>query len=105
MRVRALDVQAARIDGLPIAMQACTLAMRTEADGSLAWEASGWMRGPEPALAARSETGGTLSVELETDDGTVTGSAFVALSRALGSDTSDARVSLVGVGRLDPWLG
>ena len=105
MRVRALDVQTARIDGLSIAMQACTLAMRTEPDGVLAWEASGWMRGPEPALAARTDPGGPLSVELETDDGKVTGSAFVALSRAHGSETSDARVSIVGVGRLDPWLG
>jgi hypothetical protein len=105
MRVRALDVMSARIDGQPIPMGSCTLAARTEPDGRHGWEASGWLRYLDPTLAACAQVGNPVPVSLETSDGTLNGSAFISLGRAAGTHDSGAPVFLVGVGHLDPWPG
>lgn len=105
MRVRALDVLAAKIDGTSLALGSCTLAARTMSDGSLDWEASGWLERPEAPLSARDEARSPLPVVLETDSGTLTGSAYVSVGRAPAHPQRGASVLFVGVGRLDPWPG
>lgn len=105
MRIRALDVLAARIDGISLAIGACTLAARTESDGRLGWEASGWLQRPDGYLPARMTGASPLPVVLETDRGTLTGSAYVSVGCAPTLPRQGAPVLFVGVGRLDPWPG
>lgn len=104
MRVRALDVLAARIDGMPVQLDACTLAARTE-DGAFAWEATGWIRGGGPAILGRVGGAEVLPVALETDEGALAGAAFVSFAAPSGSHGPGGRLRLVGVGRLMPWPG
>jgi hypothetical protein len=103
MRIRALDVLAARIDGLTVQLDACTLAARTDAAGNVAWEASGWIRGGGPAILGHAGAAEVLPVALETDEGALSGSALVSLVAAGGSHPTGSRLRLVGVGGLEPW--
>ncbi|MHB8958099.1 MAG: hypothetical protein ACYDAN_00535 [Candidatus Limnocylindrales bacterium] len=105
MRVRALDVLAARIDGLPVQLDACTLAARTDAGGNFAWEASGWIRGGRPAILERAGGAEVLPVALETDEGALAGSALVSLAGTEGPRAAGGRLRLIGVGNLEPWPG
>jgi hypothetical protein len=102
MRIRALDVQATRVDGRPVGMRACTLAARTDAAGNPAWEASGWIRGVSPA-AGRLAEGGVHAVALDTAEGTLAGKALVSLERVGGPHAAGTLLFLVGIGRLEPW--
>ncbi len=104
MRVRALDVHSASIDGTPLAMGACTLAARTETDGRQGWEASGWVARHDTHVAARARPS-PVSVVLETDGGTLTGSAYVSVGHSPGRPQGGPPVLFVGVGRLEPWPG
>jgi hypothetical protein len=102
MRVRALDVLAARIDGLPVQLDSCTLAAQTDSGGTVAWEASGWIHGTGPAILQRAGAAEVLPVALETDEGPLAGSAVVSFA---SPGTTGGRLRLVGVGGLTPWPG
>ena len=104
MRIRALDVSSARVDGIRVALRTCTLAVRTETDGRRGWDASGWLRAsPDDWLAWRADDG-PLPVSLETQGGTLKGSARISFGRIDGAADRVA-VALIGVGRLEPWPG
>ncbi len=105
MRVRALDIRSASIGGLPVPVRACTLAVRTGDDGRRAWDAVGWTPGPDPGLHARVDGAGPLPVALETDEGSLAGSALVSIAAAGGTPAAGGRLSLTGVGGLEPWPG
>ncbi len=105
MRIRAIDVRAARIDGLALPLRACTLAAVTEADGQRAWEASGWVGGSGPAPQLHEGVSDVVPVALETDEGTLAGSAVVSIAAAGGPQAAGDRLRLVGVGGLEPWPG
>ena len=102
MRIRAMDVRAARIDGLALQLRACTLATRTDSDGRHAWEARGLVprAGSATRLRAVEEV---VPVALETDEGTFVGTARVSVGDRGGTGPAGETLSLVGVGRLDPW--
>ena len=105
MRVRALDVSSASIDGEEIAMGACTLAARTDPDGRRGWEASGWLHRPVPRLTGRTDGPTPHAVVLDTDGGRFSGSALVSVGSAARPNGGGFPVYLTGVGRLDPWPG
>lgn len=103
MRVRALDVSSAHVDGLVVPVRACTLAVRTDPDGRRGWDASGWLRSaPGPDLAGLA-AGGPVQVSLDTPEVTLDGAAHVSFVRLAGG--GGVTVALAGVGRLDPWPG
>lgn len=105
MRIRAMDVRAARIDGLALQLRACTLAARTDSDGRHAWEARGLVPRAGSARRLRAAAEGVVPVALETDEGTFVGTARVSLGAGGAAGPAGETLSLVGVGRLDPWPG
>lgn len=73
MRVRAIDVHAVRIEGVPVALRACTLAVRTGPGRRRAWDASCWVAGAPPEVASGEVPGGPYAVWLDVDGGTLRG--------------------------------
>lgn len=103
MRVRALDVSSARVDGVLLPMRSCTLVVRTDSNGKRGWDASGWLRSePDEELRSRADRG-CVSVTLVTGDGPLVGTAHIAFGRL--AEGGGVAVAFAGVGRLDPWPG